>query len=168
MRPQGDPAPQELYDYLIKWHQVCDRIERHMRRQTDSSLVQVVQEQVLKCVAKVRSVADSIIEADLSTPSIMEENLRDCYWRVVSLNPFIPAMLDVLEFCRTQERNGHDGELNALFARLNFEDPTGPGAAERPASWADKARTTRIEHGFHDFARRLDEIGTALHKCRWV
>ena len=133
----------------------------------DSSLAQVAQQQVLKFVAEVRSVADCLSEADLSTPSGIEENLKSCYLSVVALKPRMLAMLDILEFCRTQEHAGHDGELNALFACLNFEYAADLTADGGSASWEDKARDARIGHGSHVSSLLLDEFAKVLDKPLW-
>ena len=165
MRHQDDPDFQGMYDYLIKWHQVCDNIERMMRKQTESPLVQVLQRLVLKFVAEVRSVADCVGDADLSTP----ESRTDNYWRIVSLKPGILTTLDILAFCGSQEQNGHDGELNALFVRLNFEEATGPDAVGGSASWQYKARAARTGRVALDFRRLIDELDPSLAcKSPWV
>ena len=171
MLHQNDPALQELCDYLIKWHQVCDRIERTMRKQSDSPLVQVVQRHLLKFVAEVRSVADCVGGAASSTPDSMAENPESYSYssRIESLTPALLVALDILEFCRVQERNGHDGELNALFARLNYEEATGPDGVRESASWQDMARAARTEHVALYFRRFEDELDASLAcKSPWV
>lgn len=162
--PPGDLALQELDDYLIKWRQVCDSIERTMSEPTNSPLVRMAQSHLLKFVAKVRSVANCITDADFCTPGSEAESLQRCYYAVVSLEPALLAALEALDFCRTQERHGHDGELNALYARLNFEGTTGPDAARKPATWKDKARAARIEQRLGDLTRLPDDSGMALLK----
>ena len=168
MQPLSDPTLQELCDYLIKLDNVCDSIEQRAQRLKDSPLVRVARMRLSKLVAEVHSVTDSIVEAAFTDES-GDEGLEYCINRARSLNPGILAALDVLEFCRTHDQVGHDGELNALYARLNLGlDDGGSGGDGRLATWKERARLARLEDKSKGLVRLVDSLGPLVDSPDWA
>ena len=144
MRSHTDDTLREMHNGLFEWLRVCDRIERRAARPADSPLARVAQTHLLRLIADIRSLANSFIDAGLD--EVLGENggLPNSFCQIVSLKPKLMAVLGMIDFCRTQEREGHEGELNALYAQTILDRAMSTRGSRDDDIWQDRARVVRL------------------------
>ncbi len=157
----------ELSTSVLKTLEVCDRLSKWSQQPTQSRTIRLAQACVATLAAQARTFGEEITCSPLSTSSLPREIPTERYHHHLSrIRELLFEATNILDFCKSNELDGQDDEMNATYASFFIIENKLEVEAQLN-QWYNRAKILRAQQEFADIIGRRFGPNAASVNYRW-